>query len=597
MDKDDGAGQRREIKEERKMFDLYKDFYTGRIPYLKLENRFFGGYSAERIVLKNGNLSSYFDAYSKPVEECIVRYRKRNDGQTYDPDVLNMRVILVSNDVNLVRKSAMCLADGVETGTYDEEDDFGYDDEDMDSHSDIVEIELGRDLADERVAGNPYIIKTQTVLAGAEEFKAGGVLFRGLETGNLADQCAAISSVHKQNVFVGISAAMVGVPEIQRLVLERGFDMVRLPDVDSAYYKKISDELINYGGVPFESDALKETVIGSVIKKCGRHISEEQISRALSEARLKMDSGDEVFRACHFPEYINTASYNAYEKLSKMTGLNNLKAAVNEYIAVKKEARNNPKAEPECRHKIFEGNPGGGKTMGAEIFSEIMAAEGISNGTFVVASRKDIIGEYVGHTAPKVEKLFRDASGGVLFVDEAGFFLDEASGGFVKEAIKEFVRYMELCRDVTVIFAMYPGEAKRFLGLDQGLSSRISSTVRFDDYSEKELAAIFKGMLEDKGYVVHAAISKSAGKFLMKLKAEKNGRFGNAREARKLADMVVMAVSLRHEKESAEKWDGCIKNSDLREAIKKMEKETATSRTVDYGFSNYKPAGRCANAF
>ncbi len=579
------------------MFDLYKDFYTGRIPYLKPENRFFGGYSAERIVLKNGNQSSYFDAYSKPVEECIVRYRKRNDGQAYDPDVLNMRVILVSNDVNRVRKSAMCLADGVETGTYDEEDDFGYDDEDMDSLSDIVEIELGRDLADERVAGNPYIIKTQTVLAGAEEFKVGGVLFRGLETGNLADQCAAISSVHKQNVFVGISAAMVGVPEIQRLVLERGFDMVRLPDVDSAYYKNISDELINYGGVPFESDALKETVIGSVIKKCGRHISEEQISKALSEARLKMDSGDEVFKACHFPEYVNTASYNAYEKLSKMTGLDNLKAAVKEYIAVKKEAKNNPKAEPECRHKIFEGNPGGGKTMGAGIFSEIMAAEGISNGTFVVASRKDIIGEYVGHTAPKVEKLFREASGGVLFVDEAGFFLDDGSGGFVKEAIKEFVRYMELCRDVTVIFAMYPGEAKRFLGLDQGLSSRISSTVRFDDYSEKELAAIFKGMLEDKGYVVPAAISKNAGTFLMKLKAEKNGRFGNAREARKLADMVVMAVSLRHEKESAEKWDGCIKNSDLREAIKKMEKETTTSRTVDYGFSNYKPAGRCANAF
>ena len=580
------------------MFDLYKGFYTGRIPYLKLENWSFGGYSAEMMVLKNGNQFSFFETYSKPLEECLARYRRKNDGQDFDPDVLNMRVLLVSNDINRVRKSAMCLTDRIETGDYEDEDDFAYDDDpDMDSVSNIVEIELGRDLADERVAGNPYIIKTQTVLAGAEAFKVGGVLFRGLETGNLADQCAAISGVHKQNVFVGISADMVGVPEIQRLVLERGFDMVMLPDVDSAYYRKISDELVDYGGVAFESDALKETVISSVIKKCGRFISEECISRALSDARLRMEGTDKVFRACHFPEYVNTDSYNAYEKLNRMTGLANLKAAVKEYIAIKKEAKNNPKAEPECRHKIFEGNPGGGKTMGAGLFSEIMAAEGISNGTFVVASRKDIIGEYVGHTAPKVEKLFRDASGGVLFVDEAGFFLDEGSGGFVKEAIKEFVRYMELCRDVTVIFAMYPGEARKFLGLDQGLSSRISSTVRFDDYSEKELAAIFRGMIECKGYTVPGAVTRNAGRFLMKLKAEKNGRFGNAREARKLADAVIMAVSLRHAKESAAEWDSSIKNSDLRDAIRKMEDEIAVVRTVDYGFSNYKPAGRCANAF
>ena len=579
------------------MFDLYKEFYTGRIPYLKLENTFFGGYSAEKIILKNGNQSSYFDTYSKPLEECLVRYRKKNDGQEYDPDVLNMRVILVSNDINRIRKSAMCLADGIETGTYDDEYDFCCDDEDIDSLSSIIEIELGRDLSDERVAGNPYIIKTQTVLYSTEDFKVGGVLFRGLETGNLASQCAAISSVHKQNVFVGIGADMVGLPEVQRLVLERGFDMVRLPDVDSAYYRKISDELIDYGGVQFENDTLKETVIGSVIKKCGSYISEESISKALSDARIRMESGDSVFKACHFPEYISTSSYNPYEKLNRMTGLANLKAAVREYIAIKKEAKNNPKAEPECRHKIFEGNPGGGKTMGAGLFSEIMAAEGISNGTFVVASRKDLVGEYVGHTAPKVEKIFREASGGVLFVDEAGFFLDDGNGGYTKEAIKEFVRYMELCRDVTVIFAMYPGEAKKFLGLDQGLSSRISSTVRFEDYSEKELAAIFKGMLEDKGYTVPGAVCKNAGRFLMKLKAEKSGRFGNAREARRLADAVIIAVSLRHEKENAEKWDGCIKAADLKVATKKLEDEVTTVRTVDYGFSNYKPARRCANAF
>ena len=104
-------------------------------------------------------------------------------------------------------------------------------------------------------------------------------------------------------------------------------------------------------------------------------------------------------------------------------------------------------------------------------------------------------------------------------------------------------------------------------------------------------------MLEDKGYTVPGAVCKNAGRFLMKLKAEKNGRFGNAREARRLADAVIIAVSLRHEKENAEKWDGCIKAADLKVATKKLEDEVTTGRTVDYGFSNYKPARRCANAF
>ena len=90
-------------------------------------------------------------------------------------------------------------------------------------------------------------------------------------------------------------------------------------------------------------------------------------------------------------------------------------------------------------------------------------------------------------------------------------------------------------------------------------------------------------MLERKGYIVPGAVTNSAGKFLMKLKVAKNGRFGNAREARRLADAVIIAVS--------------VKNSDLRDAIRKMEDETAAGRSVDYGFSNHKPAGRCANAF
>ncbi len=485
----------------------------------------------------------------------------------------------------------MILADGFDLLSYDEEDYlFEYeDDPDPEEYSDIIEIELGRDMADERVAGNPYIIKTVSILRGAEEMRCSGILFRGLETGNLADQCNAVAAVGDQNVFVGISEELLELPEIQRLILERGFDVVRLPDVTPEYYRKIADELINFGGIPFGSDDLKETVLGNVFRKCGNHISEERISAALTLGRERMQPKENVFRAEHFEELMNTRAVNAADRLKGMTGLHNLKAAVREYIAVRDEMKRNPLAMPECRHLIFEGNPGGGKTIGAKILSDILAGEGITNGTFIAASRKDIIGEFVGQTAPKVAKLFKDAAGGVLFVDEAGFFLNREAGAYVDEAMKEFVRYMEICRDVTVIFAMYPGEARKVLALDAGLPSRISATVRFEDYTEKELGGIFGYMIANKGYRLGKGLAARAAAYLMEQKQRTGDSFGNAREARRLTDAVIRAVAIRHDTEKRkgreERDPDRILAGDLKAAIQSMEAQRHSGGSERYGFA------------
>ncbi len=573
------------------MFDLYSDYFKGKIPYIKLEKRAFGGYSAERIIIKNTNQYSQFDGYSDPLESYKERQAIKTGAKHNDSDSRYMRVLLVSNDINRIRKSAVILADGYAEESYDDYDEYDYDSddfEDFDScESGIFEIELAKDMTDERVAGNPYIIKIKTITEGARDLSYKGLLFRGLETGNLSDQCDGINSIVSQNVFVGISEELLEAPEIQRLIFERGFDLIRLPDVDPAYYHKIADELIEFGKVEFETKELKETIIGNVIKKCGNYISEERISAALTMGRVRMEKGEPKFSTKHFEDIFDVSAENASAKLKKMTGLDNLKTAVREYVAIRNEMKRNPKAFLECRHLIFEGNPGGGKTIGAKILSDILAAEGITNGSFVVASRKDIIAEYVGQTAPKVAKLFKDAAGGVLFVDEAGFFLNTEAGGYIDEAIKEFVRYMETCRDVTVIFAMYPGEAKRVLELDAGLPSRISATIRFEDYSKNQLSDIFCGMVTEKGYRVSKQISAKAGSYLMELKDRFGERFGNAREARRLSDAVIKAIAIRHDdpkQNVTDKHYNDVTAADLNSAIKSMETHKHSSNNKHIGF-------------
>ena len=573
------------------MYDRYMGYYKQRIPFVKFQRCCIDGYSIECISLKNTGFGSEFRNYSDPLKGYIERRKKVLETLNRDADVRFMKVLLVSGDINRIRKSALILADGIDVMSYADDDEVydydydEYDEEDEPSYSsDIFEIELGKDMADERVAGNPYVIKTAKIAGTATQaFKANGVLFRGLDVASLDEQCAAIASVTYQNVFVGLPSEMEDLPEIRRLIFERGFDIIRLPDVDPSYYREVADKLIEFGGVPFESEELKETVIGGVIKKCGKYISEENISAALTNGLLRMKEGEDVFKPEHFTDCINISSGSALETLNSMTGLHNLKNSVREYTAVRKEMKRNPLCGLESTHLIFEGNPGGGKTISSRLLSDILAAEGITNGTFVSASRSDIIGEYLGHTAPKVAKLFRDAAGGVLFVDEAGFFTQKTNGSYVEEAVKEFVRFMETCRDVTVIFAMYPGEAEKFLELDEGLASRISAVIKFDDYSEKELAGIFEYMLRAKGYKPAKGVSAQAGKCLMELKSRSGERFGNAREARKLVDFVIKALALRHDKEGI--FDDVVTAADLKSAFKAFGASAhSVKKTATIGF-------------
>jgi len=213
-----------------------------------------------------------------------------------------------------------------------------------------------------------------------------------------------------------------------------------------------------------------------------------------------------------------------------------------------------------------------------------MSEEGQSNGSFIMASRKDVIGEYVGQTAPKVAKLFHQARHGVLFIDEAGFLLQESRSSFNSEAIKEFVRYMELYQDVTVVFALYPNEVDDWMQLDAGLSSRIGRIVKFENYSTAELLQIGQSMCQDRGYQMAKEAIPEICTYLEKRRQALKENFGNAREIRKLVEAAIVAKSVRCFDLSAEKNEELLRPEDFRAAIKKFSGEHAEKKRC-IGFS------------
>jgi len=153
---------------------------------------------------------------------------------------------------------------------------------------------------------------------------------------------------------------------------------------------------------------------------------------------------------------------------------------------------------PTTLHMIFTGNPGTGKTTVARLLGRIYFDIGVlSEDKVIEASRQDLVGEYIGHTAPKTEKLFEKAIGGILFIDEA-YSLFKSGNDFGKEAVETLLKLMEDNRErIVVIIAGYPKEMEDLLASNPGLKSRFSKFLHFEDYSKEELLQIFFKMVSD----------------------------------------------------------------------------------------------------
>jgi SpoVK/Ycf46/Vps4 family AAA+-type ATPase len=195
-------------------------------------------------------------------------------------------------------------------------------------------------------------------------------------------------------------------------------------------------------------------------------------------------------------------------ELQKMVGLGSVKKAISGIESQMRFFRRRATLQlPVTRfsqHFVFTGNPGSGKTSVARILGGILRDAGaLQSGHVVECSARDLIGEYVGCTAPKVMARVKEAQGGVLFIDEAYALLHATGtkGSFSDEAVAALLMAMENYRDsFTVVAAGYPQEMRQFVEFNPGLKSRFNRFIAFDDYDAEELEAIFVMMAHDLSY-------------------------------------------------------------------------------------------------
>jgi len=191
----------------------------------------------------------------------------------------------------------------------------------------------------------------------------------------------------------------------------------------------------------------------------------------------------------------------------ELIGLRPVKARIREIAAllVVDRARQQVGLEtkPPSLHMSFTGRPGTGKTTVAARMSKILhGLDYVRKGHVVTATRDDLVGQYIGHTAPKTREMLKKAMGGVLFIDEAYYlYRPENERDYGAEAIEILLQVMEGNRDdLVVIFAGYKDRMDIFYQSNPGLSSRVANHIDFPDYSAEELLAIAQLVLAAENY-------------------------------------------------------------------------------------------------
>jgi len=203
-------------------------------------------------------------------------------------------------------------------------------------------------------------------------------------------------------------------------------------------------------------------------------------------------------------------------------------------------------ADAPTLHMSFTGNPGTGKTTVASQMGKILYKLGyVRKGHIVTVTRDDLVGQYVGHTAPKTREVLKRAMGGVLFIDEAyHIYRVDNERDYGQETVEMLLQVMENDRqDLVVIMAGYKGHMDRFFSDVPGLSSRIAHHIDFPDYSVEELMDIARLMTESQRYRLSPDAEKAFEEYLdLRMKQP---RFANGRSVRNALDRVRMHQAIR----------------------------------------------------
>jgi probable Rubsico expression protein CbbX len=226
---------------------------------------------------------------------------------------------------------------------------------------------------------------------------------------------------------------------------------------------------------------------------------------------------------------------------TELVGLAPVKARIREIAAFlvvsRARAAMGLEAATPSLHMCFTGNPGTGKTTVALRMAEILHRLGyVRKGHVVSVTRDDLVGQYIGHTAPKTKEVLKKAMGGVLFIDEAYYlYRPENERDYGQEAIEILLQVMENHRDeLVVILAGYKDRMDTFFQSNPGMSSRIAHHIDFPDYGEGELSQIAGKMVEGMNYRLDANAKQAMAEYIHLRRQQPH--FANARSIRNALD-------------------------------------------------------------
>ncbi|MCF3946768.1 CbbX protein [Acidiphilium iwatense] len=188
-------------------------------------------------------------------------------------------------------------------------------------------------------------------------------------------------------------------------------------------------------------------------------------------------------------------------------------------------------------HMSFTGNPGTGKTTVALRMAKILRQLGfVRQGQLISVTRDDLVGQYIGHTAPKTKEILKKAIGGVLFIDEAYYlYRPDNERDYGQEAIEILLQVMENQReDLVVILAGYADRMDKFFTLNPGFRSRIAHHIDFPDYNDSELFSIGETMLERQNYRLSPSAREAMTGYIVRRREQPH--FSNARSIRNALD-------------------------------------------------------------
>jgi SpoVK/Ycf46/Vps4 family AAA+-type ATPase len=197
---------------------------------------------------------------------------------------------------------------------------------------------------------------------------------------------------------------------------------------------------------------------------------------------------------------------------------------------------------------VFTGNPGTGKTTVARLLGKIYYSLGLlTNGKVVEVGRADLVGEFIGQTAPKVKKAIESAKGGILFIDEAYSLSDRGddSKDFGKEVMEVLLKEMEGQPDIAFVFAGYPKEMQQFLNFNPGLGSRLRNVIHFPDYSPDELMEIATYTTEQRGVSFSDEAKTVVHRKIVEAYRNRGDNFGNGRFVNSIIDEAKQNMAIR----------------------------------------------------